>query len=341
MATVATSCLSDVSPFRYQFVRCIYLSIMTSGTECVVYRYYGFDKFDCFTWDPAKPFRLCPEDVGAVRSVHVGWANAIFVTEASIAELRGLGGPKQLDAGATQAVLGIRGHWIVLGVKAAVLGRGCKTLRLLGPLQAAALGPTLALLLCYNGSMQEVHLDGCRMSSVPVEHRVRHVSCGHGHQLALTVDGQLLSWGNGGHGQLGHGGLECVQSPRLIEPLAGVVLVGAAAGGWHSAALSDAGDLYLWGWNLNGQLATEPKQKPLSALPVLLDMDVRAVSLGSRHTAALSGNNSAWAWGSNAYGQLGPGADGMAQSTKPVRLAAKDAVAVHCSPWATLLSIKL
>ncbi|KAL1466562.1 hypothetical protein MTO96_026578 [Rhipicephalus appendiculatus] len=202
--------------------------------------------------------------------------------------------------------------------------------------------------------MQEVRLDDCRMSPVPVEHRVCHVSCGHGHQLALTVDGQLLSWGNGGHGQLGHGSLESVQSPRLIEPLAGVVLAGAAAGGWHSAALSDAGDLYLWGWNLNGQLAAEPREKPLSALPLLLDMDVCAVSLGSRHTAAVAGtmlilenghsrtlfagNSSAWAWGSNAYGQLGPGADGMAQSAQPVLLAAEDAVAVDCSPWATLLS---
>ncbi|KAL1479436.1 hypothetical protein MTO96_051839 [Rhipicephalus appendiculatus] len=120
---------------------------MCSVSESVVYRYYGFDKFECFTPDHAKPFRSCPEDVGAVRSVHVGWANAIFVTEASIAELRGLGGPRQVDGGATLAVLGIRGHWIVLGVKTALLGRGCKTLRVLGPLQAAALGPTLALLL--------------------------------------------------------------------------------------------------------------------------------------------------------------------------------------------------
>nr|XP_037282482.1 RCC1 domain-containing protein 1-like isoform X2 [Rhipicephalus microplus] len=238
----------------------------------VVYRYYGFDKFQCFTPDRAKSFRSCPGDVGAVRSVHVGWANAIFVT---------------------------------------------------------------------GGFMHEVRLDDIRMTSVPTKHRVREVSCGHGHQLALTANGELLSWGNGGHGELGHGSLESVQSPRLIEPLAGVVLAGAAAGGWHSAALSDAGDLYLWGWNLDGQLATEPMEKPLSALPLLFDMDVCAVSLGSRHTAAVAANSSAWAWGSNAYGQLGPGSDEITQSAKPVQLVAEDAVAVKCSPWATLLSIKL
>ncbi|XP_072142141.1 RCC1 domain-containing protein 1-like isoform X6 [Dermacentor andersoni] len=313
----------------------------------MLYRYFGFDKFECFTCVPAKPFRLCPEDIGPVLSVHVGWANALFVTEAGVAELRGLGGPKQIGEGAIKAVLGIRGHWLVLCEKEALLGRGRGPLLALGPLQAAALGPTRALLLHLNGSMQELQLDDCRLSPVPVAGRVCHVSCGHDHQLALTVNGQLLSWGHGGRGQLGHGSLDSEHSPRLLEPLAGVALVGATAGGWHSAALSEAGDLYLWGWNRDGQLATDPRQTPLSTLPFLLDtlLEVRAVSLGSRHTAALAGNGSAWAWGSNIYGQLGPSADGMTQSAKPVEVAAEDAVAVDCSPWATLVlsrtSIKL
>lgn len=305
----------------------------------MLYRYFGFDKFECFTRVPAKPFRLCPEDIGAVLSVHIGWANAVFITGAGVAELRGLGGPKQVGRGATQAVLGLRGHWLVLCKKEALLGRGHGPLLALGPLQAAALGPTRALLLHHNGSMQELQLDDCRLSQVPVAGRVCHVSCGHGHQLALTVNGQLLSWGHGGRGQLGHGSLESEHSPRLLEPLAGVALVGATAGGWHSAALSEAGDLYLWGWNHDGQLATDPRETPLSTVPFLLDtlLEVRAVSLGSRHTAALAGNGSAWAWGSNIYGQLGPSADGMTQSAKPVEVAAEDAVAVDCSPWATLV----
>ncbi|XP_075737933.1 uncharacterized protein LOC119175657 isoform X5 [Rhipicephalus microplus] len=276
----------------------------------VVYRYYGFDKFQCFTPDRAKSFRSCPGDVGAVRSVHVGWANAIFVTGAS-------------DVWSNQ--------WRETVAAIHLRTWSFPETLLIARLKSCAAG----------GFMHEVRLDDIRMTSVPTKHRVREVSCGHGHQLALTANGELLSWGNGGHGELGHGSLESVQSPRLIEPLAGVVLAGAAAGGWHSAALSDAGDLYLWGWNLDGQLATEPMEKPLSALPLLFDMDVCAVSLGSRHTAAVAANSSAWAWGSNAYGQLGPGSDEITQSAKPVQLVAEDAVAVKCSPWATLLSIKL
>nr|XP_038040944.1 RCC1 domain-containing protein 1 isoform X2 [Anas platyrhynchos] len=61
------------------------------------------------------------------------------------------------------------------------------------------------------------------------------------------------------HGQLGHGGLESEQQPRLVEALAGVPMRAVAAGGWHSASISEGGDLYMWGWNESGQLALPSK----------------------------------------------------------------------------------
>ncbi|XP_057889229.1 RCC1 domain-containing protein 1 isoform X3 [Melospiza georgiana] len=61
------------------------------------------------------------------------------------------------------------------------------------------------------------------------------------------------------HGQLGHGQLEAELQPRLVEALAGVPMRAVAAGGWHSASVSEAGDLYMWGWNESGQLALPSK----------------------------------------------------------------------------------
>lgn len=40
----------------------------------------------------------------------------------------------------------------------------------------------------------------------------------------------------------------------LVEALAGIKIVDIACGAWHSAAVSAFGDLYVWGWNVNGQL---------------------------------------------------------------------------------------
>jgi len=45
------------------------------------------------------------------------------------------------------------------------------------------------------------------------------------------------------------------QEPRLLQALDGLKVISIFAGGWHLAAVSLYGDLYLWGWNESGQLA--------------------------------------------------------------------------------------
>lgn len=65
--------------------------------------------------------------------------------------------------------------------------------------------------------------------------------------------------------------------PALVEPLAGIKIVSISAGGWHSAAVSSFGDVYLWGFNSHGQLGIrlykdaiadeDPKKNP-SVYPV-------------------------------------------------------------------------
>jgi len=56
-------------------------------------------------------------------------------------------------------------------------------------------------------------------------------------------------------GQLGHGDLESEQEiARRVDALAGLCVTLVAAGGWHSAAITEWGDLYTWGWNHSGQL---------------------------------------------------------------------------------------
>ncbi len=55
-------------------------------------------------------------------------------------------------------------------------------------------------------------------------------------------------------GQLGHGSIESNEYPQEIEVLGGIKIVQIAAGGWHSCALSESGDVYVWGWNESGQL---------------------------------------------------------------------------------------
>lgn len=105
------------------------------------------------------------------------------------------------------------------------------------------------------------------------------VACGKEHFIALTNEGKVYSWGSGrsvklinpsfylkmshypficcsllSRGQLGHGSIESNEYPQEIEVLGGINIVQIACGGWHSCALSESGDVYIWGWNESGQL---------------------------------------------------------------------------------------
>lgn len=55
-------------------------------------------------------------------------------------------------------------------------------------------------------------------------------------------------------GQLGDETMKMRRVPSIVEPLAGIKIVSISAGGWHSAAVSSFGDVYLWGFNSHGQL---------------------------------------------------------------------------------------
>ncbi|XP_070618386.1 RCC1 domain-containing protein 1 isoform X3 [Erythrolamprus reginae] len=128
-------------------------------------------------------------------------------------------------------------------------------------------------------------------TALPAALPARRLVLGLEHALLLADGGALFSWGGGRHGQLGHGDLESRREPRAVEALQGLAVAEAAAGGWHSAAISDAGDLYMWGWNEAGQLGLPSKKageggaaaaaEEVGAVPRNRPLCERSVSSGS------------------------------------------------------------
>lgn len=49
--------------------------------------------------------------------------------------------------------------------------------------------------------------------------------------------------------------------------LDGMKIIKIAAGGWHSAAISEFHDLYMFGWNESGQLAQQTNLGQASRMP--------------------------------------------------------------------------
>jgi alpha-tubulin suppressor-like RCC1 family protein len=94
---------------------------------------------------------------------------------------------------------------------------------------------------------------------------ITSIACGADHSLALSADGALFTWGDGGFGCLGHGDLADdegeVKVPRLVVALSSHRVLSISASGRHCACVvagdqhgSRGGSVWTWGRGNNGRL---------------------------------------------------------------------------------------
>ncbi|XP_052792637.1 probable E3 ubiquitin-protein ligase HERC1 isoform X2 [Mya arenaria] len=136
-----------------------------------------------------------------------------------------------------------------------------------------------------------------------------HVACGSSHTVAVSKDGKTVwSFGSGDAGKLGHGDTCRQYKPKVIDSLAGLVLQKVTCGCHFSMALSNTGQLYVWG---SGSVIGCGSQDAIDAKPRVLEdlQTVRIIDIasGDNHCLALSYDNCVYAWGNNAMGQCGQG----------------------------------
>jgi alpha-tubulin suppressor-like RCC1 family protein len=132
------------------------------------------------------------------------------------------------------------------------------------------------------------------------------VSVGKYHSCAVTESGSAYCWGKNDNGQLGNGSTSYSQStPVLVSGLSNVVAV--SAGGWHSCARTDSGQVLCWGDNTDGQLGDGSTSNRNTPVAVSNLSNVVQLTAGSSHSCALNGIGKAVCWGYNLYGQLGNG----------------------------------
>ncbi|XP_010547681.1 PREDICTED: ultraviolet-B receptor UVR8 [Tarenaya hassleriana] len=139
--------------------------------------------------------------------------------------------------------------------------------------------------------------------------RIKQIACEDSHCLAVTMEGEVQSWGRNQNGQLGLGGTEDSLVPQKIQAFEGVRIKMVAAGAEHTAAVTEDGDLYGWGWGRYGNLGLGDRndrwvpEKVTSAGGERMAM----VACGWRHTISVSFSGALYTYGWSKYGQLGHG----------------------------------
>ncbi|MDQ4049417.1 MAG: hypothetical protein M3131_08575 [Actinomycetota bacterium] len=161
------------------------------------------------------------------------------------------------------------------------------------------------------------------------------VSAGGSHTCALLDGrGDMRCWGYGFYGALGYGGNPNHQNGELHPPDigdnefpgdqpavsfgSGRTAVAISAGGYHTCALLDGGEVRCWGYAGNGQLgygkppdAENPPNladpEAVGAVDLGPGRTAVAISAGEVHTCALLDDGSVRCWGFGGNGRLGLG----------------------------------
>ncbi|KAH7278303.1 hypothetical protein KP509_38G035100 [Ceratopteris richardii] len=138
---------------------------------------------------------------------------------------------------------------------------------------------------------------------------IRQIACGDSHCLAVTVDGDVKSWGRNQNGQLGLGHTEDCLIPCTIQAFQGISVKMIAAGAEHTAAVSENGKLYGWGWGRYGNLGLGDRKDRLvpGEVASIPGEHMNLVACGWRHTIAVSDSGMLYTFGWSKYGQLGHG----------------------------------
>ena len=169
--------------------------------------------------------------------------------------------------------------------------------------------------------------------------KVKQIVASGNHSMVLTSNGSIYSWGKNNMGQLGHSDSyvevhSMEEYPRLIESevLSKFKIKSIAASKGRSAALTECGQLILWG-------------NKLSHVPSIIDksffdnLKIVMIALGGKDgksvTTAVTEDGALWTFGDSNSNILGRKASVTGKNPEPTRVPSlknKKVVDVICGP---------
>jgi len=186
-----------------------------------------------------------------------------------------------------------------------------------------------------NPSPQAIPSAPLLLSPLSVQVQFCRIACGDTHNLAVSTDGRVFSWGLGNVGELGLGGKNFTVQPEAIERVDEDLVqmpffVDIACSQLVSLALTLTGSVYEWGFVTHPASPILPTvlSSPKYVKPVLGGSVCTQIAAGSGYKAAVLRNRELYMWGQNMAGVLGIG--GIETLSCPVRVELQSVLTISC-----------
>ena len=131
------------------------------------------------------------------------------------------------------------------------------------------------------------------------------------HGCALIENRKVMCWGDNTYGQLGYGGSATTSTPIQTQSFgSGKYPTEIDAGGAHTCAILNTGEVSCWGWNYLGAIGdgtTIDRATPRLTSSLGNGKSAVAISSGGFHTCAILDTGEVSCWGMGQYGRLGNG----------------------------------
>ncbi|KAF7585265.1 hypothetical protein BBP40_011499 [Aspergillus hancockii] len=141
---------------------------------------------------------------------------------------------------------------------------------------------------------------------IPSLKKIKHLTCGDNHALALDDKGAVFSWGSGQQNQLGRRIIERNRvnglQPREFGLPKNIVHIGSGA--FHSFAVHQSGKVYAWGLNSFGETGIQAgagEDEAAIVHPTVVDSlsgkNITQICGGAHHSIAVTGDEQCLVWG--------------------------------------------
>lgn len=156
----------------------------------------------------------------------------------------------------------------------------------------------LSLYMCGNGDSGQLGTGKrekeTELVKIKTPEDIIQVSCGVFHTGMVSATGNVYMTGGNSFGQLGLGNKKGTCIVRRLEGLNNIKKILCNG---YSIAISENGDVYIWGTSVFGEYLT----------PYKISSYARDICIGGTFGLIVDENYNVYSWGNNSYGELGLG----------------------------------